>query len=38
MSRLFAIAGVQQPISAIQETVTTVSQRIDVMMSIYPWV
>lgn len=36
--RLFAVAGIQQPISAIEENVTALTQKIDVMMSIYPWV
>lgn len=38
MSSLFAIAGVQHPVSAVQENVTALSKRIDVMMNIYPWI
>jgi predicted amidohydrolase len=38
MSRHFAIAGIQQTISAISENVTHLERRINVLMSVYPWV
>jgi len=38
MSRHFAIAGIQHTISAISENVTHLERRIDVLMSVYPWV
>jgi len=34
----FAIAGVQMSLSATTENVTRMTQRLDTMMSIYPWV
>lgn len=38
MSNLFAIAGIQKSISAVHENVTSMEERVDVLMSIYPWV
>lgn len=35
---LFAIAGVQHYVSAIQENVTAMESRVNVLMGIYPWV
>jgi predicted amidohydrolase len=35
---LFAIAGVQQTLSAVTENVTSMERRLAVLMSIYPWV
>jgi len=34
----FAIAGMQLDLSALHENVTQMGQRLDVLMSIYPWV
>ncbi|HEY2112444.1 MAG TPA: carbon-nitrogen hydrolase family protein [Dongiaceae bacterium] len=34
----FAIAGLQMPISALQENVTAMGQRLDLLMARYPWV
>ena len=34
----FAIAGMQLELSAVQENVTHMGQRLDVLMSVYPWV
>jgi len=34
----FAIAGMQLELSALQENVTAMGQRLDVLMSVYPWV
>jgi deaminated glutathione amidase len=34
----FAIAGIQMPLSAVQENVTAMGQRLDVLMHRYPWV
>jgi len=34
----FAIAGMQLNLSALQENVTLMGQRLDVLMSVYPWV
>lgn len=34
----FAIAGMQLDLSAVTENVTHMGQRLDVLMSIYPWV
>jgi len=34
----FAIAGMQLSLSALHENVTLMGQRLDVLMSIYPWV
>jgi len=34
----FAIAGMQLELSAIRENVTHMGQRLDVLMSVYPWV
>lgn len=34
----FAIAGMQLDLSAITENVTHMSQRLEVLMSVYPWV
>lgn len=38
MSTLFAIAGVQQSLSAVEENVTHMESRINVLMHVYPWV
>jgi deaminated glutathione amidase len=38
MSTPFAIAGIQQHLSAVVENVTRMSGRLDVLMSVYPWV
>jgi deaminated glutathione amidase len=35
---LFAIAGVQQTLSAVTENVTRMESRVDMLMGIYPWV
>jgi deaminated glutathione amidase len=34
----FAIAGIQMPLAALQENVTGMGQRLDVLMHRYPWV
>ncbi len=34
----FAIAGMQLELSAVRENITHMGQRLDVLMSIYPWV
>lgn len=34
----FAIAGMQLELSAMHENITTMGQRLDVLMSVYPWV
>lgn len=34
----FAIAGMQLELSAVHENVTQMGQRLDVLMSVYPWV
>ena len=34
----FAIAGMQLELSAVTENVTLMGQRLDVLMSVYPWV
>lgn len=34
----FAIAGMQLELSAVQENVTHMGSRLDVLMSVYPWV
>lgn len=34
----FAIAGMQLDLSAVHENVTKMGQRLDVLMSVYPWV
>jgi predicted amidohydrolase len=34
----FAIAGMQLQLSALQENVTSMGHRLDVLMSVYPWV
>lgn len=34
----FAIAGMQLDLSAVHENVTTMGQKLDVLMSVYPWV
>ena len=34
----FAIAGVQMYVSGVQENVTRMHQKLDLLMSIYPWV
>lgn len=34
----FAIAGMQMHISALHENVTRMGERLDVLMSVYPWV
>lgn len=36
--RPFAIAGLQLDLSAVRENVTHMGQRLDVLMSVYPWV
>lgn len=34
----FAIAGMQLDLSAVRENVTTMERKLDVLMSVYPWV
>lgn len=36
--RPYAIAGMQLQLSAVHENVTTMGARLDVLMSVYPWV
>lgn len=38
MSTLFAIAGIQQSLSAVAENRSRMESRLNVLMSIYPWV
>jgi predicted amidohydrolase len=38
MNRLFAIAGVQQTLSAVAENVSHMERKLHVLMSVYPWV
>ena len=34
----FAIAGLQMPVSALQENLTAMGQQLDLLMARYPWV
>lgn len=38
MSNTFAIGGIQMHVSAIHSNVEVMKQKLDVMMSVYPWV
>lgn len=37
-STLFAIAGVQQTLSAVEENISKMESRVGVLMGVYPWV